>query len=270
MMLHKPFSNRAAHTFTLIVGAFVVLLLDVQIPGFSQAASPSSDAAAELAEADKPIHQRVDYKIEPPDILAIEAKAEAADGQQLTQINRQFLVSHDGTVNLGSELDKVSVAGLTPTETEIRIKAGLQVCFPQARTIECRVSVQSCNRKVYYLIVQNRRVAGQVMRLPITVHDTVLRALTETQGLPNLSDRYILISRPKPGGAGVDEVLQVDWKAISADPTSLTNYSLLPGDRIFINEPASIWDFIAAVLYGRLSRPVPPPPIALKQVGYGN
>ena len=99
--------------------------------------------------------------------------------------------------------------------------------------------------------------------MPATGHETVLRALTETKDdLPTLSDKNLWIARPAPAGVGANEILRIDWPAISADPASPTNYAILPGDRVFITEPpsiwVSIWNFLEAAIAG-FSDPSAPP-----------
>ena len=42
--------------------------------------------------------------------------------------------------------------------------------------------------------------------------------------------------RPAPGHIGCDQVMPVDWVAITKGGSTTTNYQILPGDRIFVAE----------------------------------
>ena len=51
-----------------------------------------------------------------------------------------------------------------------------------------------------------------------------------------MSSKRIWISRPAPKDTACDQILPVDWQAITRGASTATNYQLLPGDRIFIAE----------------------------------
>ncbi len=210
------------------------------------------------AESELPIHRRSDYVIGPPDLLTIEVRADGIDGELLSGIYDRCLVSPDGTVDLGDKLGKFYAAGLTTTKVKSRIEAGLQSGFPNTADIQCHVAVYRGNSKVYYVIAENRLGGDQVYRLPISVHDTVRRTLTEMTSLSNLGSKNLWIARPAPGGVGTDQILRIDWRSVATDPSSPTNYAVLPGDRIFIHEPPGIWDLLNAVIAG-FSNPDAPP-----------
>jgi polysaccharide export outer membrane protein len=69
----------------------------------------------------------------------------------------------------------------------------------------------------------------------VTGNETVLDALTQVKDLKELDKKTIFIARPTAGG-GTDQVLYVDWRAISKGNVVATNYQVLPGDRIFVAE----------------------------------
>ena len=243
----------------LAATALVVLLVGVRAMQSSKTDSVSLAAVTEDEESDLPIHLRADYNIEPPDILTIEVTADGVDHELLTSIDDRYLVSPDGKVDLGDYLGKVFVAGLTPSAVAIAIEARLKAKLPSADNIKCRVAVADGNSRVYYVIAENRRGGDQVYRLPISVHDTVRRTLVELTNLPNLGSKNLWIARPKvEGGVGRDEILRIDWRSVSVDPTAKTNHAVLPGDRIFIHEPPGIWDLLNAVIAG-FSNPDAPP-----------
>src|SRR5262249_45750283 len=64
---------------------------------------------------------------------------------------------------------------------------------------------------------------------------TVLDALSTLGGLPaQASKKKIWVARPAPSEVGCDQVLPVDWNAITQGGSTSTNYQLLPGDRIYV------------------------------------
>ena len=64
----------------------------------------------------------------------------------------------------------------------------------------------------------------------------VLDAIALTGGLSQLSSHKMWISRPAPSGTGYRQILTIDWKDITRNGSAVTNYQLLPGDRLFIAE----------------------------------
>ena len=92
------------------------------------------------------------------------------------------------------------------------------------------------NSKVFYVITEGGGFGDQVVRIPITGNETVLDAMSQIGGLSRVSSKKIWISRPAPHGMGCDQVLPIDWEAITKGAVTSTNYQLLPGDRIFVAE----------------------------------
>jgi polysaccharide export outer membrane protein len=72
------------------------------------------------------------------------------------------------------------------------------------------------------------------VRVPITGNETVLDAISQIGGLSQLSTKEMWVARPAPGGFGCEQILPVDWDAISRGGSASTNYQLMPGDRLFI------------------------------------
>src|SRR5262249_53141465 len=76
----------------------------------------------------------------------------------------------------------------------------------------------------------------QVQRFPCHGNETVLDAVAQVAGLPKVASRCRMwVARP----AGPDnpcQVLPVDWKAITQRGAAATNYSLMAGDRIYVEE----------------------------------
>ena len=74
-----------------------------------------------------------------------------------------------------------------------------------------------------------------VYRFPVTGNETVLDAISQINGLQQVSSKQIWIARPclEPGKV---QVLPVKWEDITAQASANTNYQILPGDRVFIAE----------------------------------
>lgn len=147
------------------------------------------------------------------------------------QIAGQHLVGPDGTVTLGS-YGSVPVVGMTLAQAKFAIEAHLRQFLESP---EVAVDVFAYNSKVYYIITQGAGTGDGVTRFPITGNETVLDAISNINGLTAVSSKKIWIARPVPN---CDEmhILPVDWQGITAQGTSLTNYQILPGDRVFVAE----------------------------------
>ena len=153
------------------------------------------------------------------------------------QITGQHLVAMDGRVNLGT-YGSVRVAGMTIEEarTEIEKKLTEKLDAP-----EVFVDVLAYNSKVYYIITQGAGLGDDVVRAPITGNETVLDAVGQINGLPPVaSKKRIWVARPAPADAPCDQVLPVDWRAISQGGSTATNYQLFPGDRVYVKADALI------------------------------
>jgi protein involved in polysaccharide export with SLBB domain len=149
----------------------------------------------------------------------------------LQQITGQHLVASDGTVTLGS-YGSVPVVGLTLAQAKHAIEDHLAQFLDQP---DIGVDVFAYNSKVYYIITEGAGLGDGVTRWPITGNDTVLDAISNIQGLTEVSSKHIWIARPVPYCEQV-QILPVDWKAITAQAATETNYQLLPGDRLFVAE----------------------------------
>ena len=78
-------------------------------------------------------------------------------------------------------------------------------------------------------------LGDRVDRFSIKGGETVLYAISDVQGLEQVSSKRIWIARPSRFSGEV-QILPVDWKAITAQGATATNYQVLPGDRIFVAE----------------------------------
>ena len=92
------------------------------------------------------------------------------------------------------------------------------------------------NSKVYYVITQGAGLGDNVRRLPITGNETVLDAISQVNGLSQVSSKKIWIARPAPHNFGCQQILPIEWDAITQGAQTATNYQLLPGDRLYVAE----------------------------------
>ncbi|MBN2578067.1 MAG: polysaccharide biosynthesis/export family protein [Pirellulales bacterium] len=148
------------------------------------------------------------------------------------EINGTYLVHSDGTINL-RRYGAVPVAGKTPAEAEVTIEHALDRDFDDP---DITVNVIGFNSKVFYVIRNNGAQGDEVIRIPVSGNDTVLDAVGKIGGLSRVSSTRMWIARPVPGGQGCEQILPVDYLAITRGARTTTNYQLMPGDRLYIAE----------------------------------
>jgi polysaccharide export outer membrane protein len=154
-----------------------------------------------------------------------------AESRALQQIRGEHLVRPDGTIGLGT-YGSVYVAGMTLAEAKLAIERHLSKFLQDP---EVSVDVLAYNSKVYYVIFDGGGYGQQIIPLPITGNETVLDALAKVNGLPfQASNKHIWIARPAPPEAGGEQILPVNWEAITMRGCTATNYQILPGDRIYV------------------------------------
>jgi hypothetical protein len=121
---------------------------------------------------------------------------------------------------------------------------------------EISLDVFAYNSKVYYIIADGAGYGQLVYRLPVTGKETVLDAISLIQGLPVVaSKKKIWVARPAPAGAPCDQVLPVDWRAITMGGSTATNYQIFPGDRIYIQSDCLIrLDYAIAKIVSPIER----------------
>ena len=183
-------------------------------------------AGMTVAEAQQAVEQHLRQFLREP--RATVALVEMAASQQLFG---EFLVGPDGTVTLGS-YGSVRVVGLTVAEAKCAIEQYLSY-FLENPVIS--LEVFAFNSKVYYLVLQGAGFGDGVYRLPVTGNETVLDAISQIQGLDQVSSKRIWVARPSRDPGNV-QVLPVDYIAITERAETVTNYQLLPGDRVFVAE----------------------------------
>lgn len=164
------------------------------------------------------------------------------------QIVGEHLVGPDGRVNLGT-YGSVYVTGLTLAEAKAAIEEQLSEFLEDPEVI---VDIFSYNSKRYYIITQGAGFGDNVAQVPITGKETVLDAIAAIGGLSQVSSTKIWIARPARNGDSCEQILPVDWNAISRGASTATNYQLLPGDRVFVAEdPLLRFDSVVS----KLTRP---------------
>jgi len=149
----------------------------------------------------------------------------------MQQIAGNHTIGPDGFITLGA-YGRVYVSGLTIDEARDAIE------FHLSRYLEhpqVAVDVFAYNSKAYYVIFQSSAIGERVLKFPFTGNETVLDAIANTDGLLPSSSRRIWIARPV-ANSNKPVILPVDWVDITAFGRPDTNYQLLPGDRVFIQE----------------------------------
>jgi polysaccharide export outer membrane protein len=175
------------------------------------------------------------YVIGPPDILQIDS----LKGLKTQEVRGAHLVRPDGSIGLGV-YGSVPVAGLTIDQAKdavaraIHARLDPNVVKLDAVLENLSVDVLAYNSKVYYVITDRVGLGEVVERLPVTGNETVLDAISQVKGLPpEVSKRRIWVARRSLDGHQ-EQVLPVDWIAITQRGNSETNYQVLPGDRIYV------------------------------------
>jgi polysaccharide export outer membrane protein len=98
------------------------------------------------------------------------------------------------------------------------------------------LDVLGYNSKVYYVVTQGAGLGDRVIILPSRGNETVIDAIGQIQGLASNSSTRMWIARPGTNQCGGDQILPVDWLAVTQRGDVTTNYQLLPGDRLYVSE----------------------------------
>jgi polysaccharide export outer membrane protein len=230
----SPYVLRAADTLAInvlgtlpdapVAGAFVVQPGGIVNLGIPYGAVKVSGLTVEQAE--EAVRAQLSMQLRAP-VVTISLLEMA--GKQ--QIAGQHLVGPDGTVTLGN-YGSMTVVGLTIAQAKTAVQNHLAQHLEDP---EVALDVFAYNSKVYDVITQGAGLGDGVARLPVTGNETVLDAIANINGLTQISSKKIWISRPVPHSDQM-EILPVDWQGITAHATSVTNYQILPGDRVFVAE----------------------------------
>ena len=149
----------------------------------------------------------------------------------IQDISREYTVAPDGVVKL-SRFGAVNLAGKTVTEARLAIQDHLAQFFDLPLV---GVSVVGYNSKTYYVITAEALAGETIQRFPVTGNETVLDAIGQVKGMSaGVRAKRCGLRGPASGDCQQDQVLPVDWDAITAGGETKTNYQILPGDRLYI------------------------------------
>ncbi len=192
--------------------------------------APVQAAGLTTAELEQELlaRQRAFYKPEVNPTISVTI-AQLAAQQQITG---EHLVAPDGSVNLGF-YGRVRVAGLTIEEAQRAVTDHLQ---SKDFDPDVAVDVVGYNSKVYYVVTQGAGLGDRVIILPARGNETVLDAIGQIDGLASNNSTRMWIARPGGNNCGGDQILPVDWLAVTQRGAIDTNYQVLPGDRIYVSE----------------------------------
>ncbi len=183
-------------------------------------------AGLTLEQAEAAIRTQLATKLKNPQVSVALAQSRAL---QLTR--GEHLVRQDGTISLGT-YGCVYVAGLTTMQAKRVIEEYLGQFLLNP---EVSVDVLSYNSKAYYVITDGAGYGMSVFRFPITGKETVLDAISQTGGLSFVaSKKKIWVARPAPPNMPCNQIMPVDWMAVTMGASTATNYQLFPGDRVYI------------------------------------
>jgi len=184
-----------------------------------------SIAGMTLEEASEAINRQLGRILISPQVSVTLARSDS-----LEPIQGQHRVGPDGTINLGM-YGTVYVTGATVEEARAAIEAKLTQYLDKPQV---SVDIYNYASKVYYVIGQGAGTGDTLTRLQITGNETVLDAISQVNGLRQVSSKRIWIARPTPGCC--DQILPVSWTDITKGAATATNYQIMPGDRIYIAE----------------------------------
>jgi polysaccharide biosynthesis/export protein len=174
-----------------------------------------------------------DYIIEPPDVLLVKYSDPLPPGTDPEKTFGTCLVRPDGTIALGS-LGSVSIAGRTLKQAHTDIAKHLKNQLDSFNPRKLTVEVLAFNSKFYYVIFDDDQGGDQVYRVPATGNETVQDAISQVKGLAQKAARkQVWITRRLGAEGNREQILKVDWLAITREGAVATNYQLLPGDRVF-------------------------------------
>ena len=106
---------------------------------------------------------------------------------------------------------------------------------PKPEAIFVIVDVIAYNSKRYYVILDGGGYGEQVYPFPIYGSETVLDAIGNVNGLHAVaSKRNIWVARRCPHPGQPWQILPVDWVGITQHGITVTNYQVMPGDRIYV------------------------------------
>jgi protein involved in polysaccharide export with SLBB domain len=164
----------------------------------------------------------------PPDILQVEVEE-----KDVYMNFGNCLVRSDGTISLHGTLGSVHVEGRTLEQIRATIADRLAPHAGPDAKAKVQVNVVGYNSKRYYVIAKSKE-GDQVHAFPDYGGETVVGALLRA-GLAEsaLKGRVWLAIRSGDNW----ESLEVNWRAITQEGKTDTNYVLESGDRVYVEGP---------------------------------
>jgi polysaccharide biosynthesis/export protein len=166
------------------------------------------------------------YVVEPPDILRLDVTELRKKAQP---VRGEFVVRPDGTVSLGG-YGTVTVSGLTLDQARGAIAKHLSAHAKKKGKVEVRAEVSAANSKAYY-VIRSGTGGEQVYRFPAGAGETVVGAVLRVEGLSAVAAS----GRVWVAGSS-SKVREVNWRAITQEGRSPTNYGLEAGDRVYVGD----------------------------------
>ena len=170
------------------------------------------------------------YVVEPPDEIEITIRPSVLD----LPTTNSLIIQPDGTIDLGFAGD-VYVSNLPLDQVELKIAQHLEktaAAEGQPLAKRPRVSIRLVNgsqSKTYYVL-------GTVTtqgKFPSTGNETALEAILGAGLRSNSLPEKAYLVRPHPPGSAAT-ILRIDWEGITKRGETLTNYQVMPGDRIIV------------------------------------
>lgn len=160
--------------------------------------------------------------------IKVSVSYDDVSGRQV--IAGEHLIRPDGQISLGI-YGNLRVAGLTLEQVTQIVTEHLRKYLSEP---DVRVDVVGYNSKVFYVVTDGGGNGERVDRIPFSGNETVLDAVAQIQGLSDISSKRVWVARPAPPGCCGSQVMMVDWRGITQDGVTTTNYQILPGDRVYI------------------------------------
>jgi polysaccharide export outer membrane protein len=203
-------------------------------------------------EARKAVEDQIKKQLKKELVDAGKVVLELVQAQTMQQVLGYHLVRPDGTVSLGS-YGGVFVTGMTIADARAAIEEHLSQTLLRP---EISVDVVGFNSKVYYVILDGAGFGEQVIRLPSYGNETVLDAISQVNGLPAVAARSrVWIARPGPDEHSPDQIVPVQWTAITRGGAAKLNYQIFPQDRIFVQaKPIVAFDNYLALAIAPVQR----------------
>jgi polysaccharide biosynthesis/export protein len=193
------------------------------------------------------------YIIETPDVVLIDVylppdkPGQSAKALFPQAITGPHMVKMDGTVNLGI-WGSLPIAGLTVEQAAEAVRKHvferiqhdpeirMQNPLARAEALYTIVDVAQFNSKAYYVFTDGAGYGEQIYRMTYTGNETVLDALSQIGGIPQVGSKHsIWVARRSPHPGHPEQILPVDYVSASQHGVAMTNWQILPGDRVYVH-----------------------------------